>query len=84
MPTTHYAFRALGLFDQCHLVLSEGQFLAQRTTDNEGVKLYHMPGGFFAEVYFNVQGRVARVNAFTSTDYLHQHYTTDVQLPPLE
>ncbi|MCC3159534.1 hypothetical protein LJ737_19990 [Hymenobacter sp. 15J16-1T3B] len=62
MPLTHYAFRALGLFDQCFHVLDEGQFLQQRTTADEGVKLYHMPGGN--------QGNAYNITRFAKTSLL--------------
>ena len=53
MPTTHYAFRPLLFDDQYATILAEGIFLLTRYEEPEAVHLYHMLGGFFAELRYN-------------------------------
>lgn len=53
--------------------------------EEDAINLYQLAVGFFVEVYFGqFEMKVYRTQAFNSLDYIHNHYTTYVQLPPLE
>ncbi|UYZ61229.1 hypothetical protein [Hymenobacter latericus] len=85
MATGHYAFRQLDFPQQCRVIWEEGTFLMRRYEEEDAVNLYHLPGGFFAEVYFDqFEGKVYRTNSFTSTDYFDGHYGCYLELPPFE
>jgi hypothetical protein len=83
MPTSHYAFRALSLEQQLPLVWQEGTYLARRWKEEDTVALYHMPGGFFCEVYLDEEtGTLLRTRTFTSARCL-ENYTPYILLGDL-
>ena len=64
---THYAFRLLSHDVQLAVVYRDGTYLARRWEEEQGVNLYHLPAGFFAEVYYNPESNeVERVRSFSS------------------
>lgn len=76
MPTSYEHFRLLPFAQQLPLVWVEGSFLARRWEEEDAVGLYHMAGGFFAEVYYHGEdNRIVNVDSFTSSatleDYSH-------------
>ncbi|MBF9239502.1 hypothetical protein I2I05_19065 [Hymenobacter sp. BT683] len=74
MATSHYDFRALPFEQQLPLVWVEGTFLARRWEEEDGVSLYHMDGGFFCEVYLEVETyKVVRVRTFTRMERLEDY-----------
>jgi hypothetical protein len=84
MPTGHYTFRLLALPEQLTIVWQEGSFLATRWEEENAVNLYHMEGGFFAEVFYDQhQDVLVRTRTFTSRKCL-EDYTPYIRLSDLE
>ncbi|KAA9338722.1 hypothetical protein F0P96_07845 [Hymenobacter busanensis] len=84
MPTGHYAFRLLSLEDQLATVWAEGRFLMTRWEEEDAINLYHMPGGFFAEVYYDEEtNHLHRTRTFTSVACLEDYAIyVRLSLPP--
>jgi hypothetical protein len=62
-------------------IFTLGTFLAHRAADEGDINLYHLPGDFFVEVYYNTHtGRVAQLRSFTSAAPL-VNYTLSIKLP---
>jgi hypothetical protein len=84
VPISHYAFRLLTLPEQLAIVWQEGSFLVTRWEEENAVNLYHMEGGFFAEVYYDQhQDVLLRTRTFTSRNCL-EDYTPYIRLEDLE
>ena len=65
------------------LVWQEGTFLATRWEAEDAVNLYHMEGGFFAEVFYDQhQDVLVRTRTFTSRKCL-EDYTPYIRLDDL-
>jgi hypothetical protein len=76
MPSSYEAFRLLPIEQQLPLVWVEGTFLAKRWEEEDAVGLYHMEGGFFAEVYYDSEDNsILNVQCFINSacleDYSH-------------
>lgn len=70
MPTNHYAFRAMQLDEQIYTVVNEGDYLARRYEEEDGVNLYNMVT-FFCEVYYDyTANEIVRTRTFTNPKYL--------------
>jgi hypothetical protein len=83
MPTSYHVFRLLPFEEQVPLVWTEGTFLARRWEEEDGMGLYHMEGGFFCEVTFELENyTILELKAFTSTAWL-EHYTCYINLNDL-
>lgn len=78
---TFYAFRLLSHNEQLAVVYRDGTYLARRWEEEQGVNLYHLLAGFFAELYYNpASNEVERVRSFTSR-LLLEDYTPYITLP---
>jgi hypothetical protein len=74
-------FNLLPYERQLVAVFTLGTFLAHRTIDEDAINLYHLPGDFFVEVYYNTHtGQVLLLQSFTSTMLL-ENYTSSIELP---
>ena len=74
MPTTYEQFRLLPFEQQLPLVWVEGNFLARRWEEEDAVGLYHMAGGFFAEVYYDGEDNsILNVDSFTNSAFLEDY-----------
>ncbi len=83
IPTSYEAFRLLPLEQQRLLIWVEGIYLGQRWEGNETVGLYHMTGGFFAKVYYDVENNsILNVDSFTSST-LPEDYSPGIDLGDL-
>ncbi|MGI4874282.1 MAG: hypothetical protein ACRYFX_24255 [Janthinobacterium lividum] len=62
-------------------VFTLGTFLAHRAVDEGDINLYHLPGDFFVEVYYNTHtGQVLLLQIFTRAAPL-ENYTSSIKLP---
>ena len=79
MPIDHNAFRALTLEEQVYAVVTEGEYLARRYEEEDGINLYHM-GTFFCKVYDYNLNKIVRTESSTESagleklHALHQSY----------
>ncbi|MBC6992210.1 hypothetical protein [Hymenobacter sp. BT491] len=80
MAISQEAFQALPLLKQISLVSLDGLFLTIRRDGPDLVSLFHLPGGFFAEVYYNPI--IYEIRTFTSWAFL-EPYVTHVDLSEL-
>lgn len=78
---TLYQFNALPYERQLVHVFDEGTFLARRWEEEDGVNLYHLPGGFFVELYYDTHANeLVRLRSFRSSVPL-EDYVVGVRLP---
>ena len=76
-----YEFNLLPYERQLVAVFDEGTFLARRWEEEDGVNLYHLPGDFFVEVYYDtLANEIARLKSFRSAAPL-EDYAAGVGLP---
>jgi hypothetical protein len=62
-------------------VFDEGTFLARRWEEEDGINLYHLPGGFFVELYYDTHANeLARLRSFRNAGPL-ENYTLSIELP---
>jgi hypothetical protein len=74
-------FNLLPYERQLVAVFTLGTFLTHRAVDEGDINLYHLPGGFFMEVYYNTHtGQVLLLQILTSTAPL-ENYTLSIELP---
>ena len=60
---------------------SAGPHLVRRWEEEDGVNLYHLPGGFFVELYYDSHANeLVRLRSFSSAVPL-EDYAAYVQLP---
>jgi hypothetical protein len=84
MMTTHYTFRLLSSAVQLVVTMQVGTYLATRWEEEDAVDLYHLPAGFFVEVYYRAAGnKVERLHSFVSKGPLAD-YAVYIQLTDLE
>jgi hypothetical protein len=86
-PGLFFVAMTLGEFNllpyerQLVAVFTLGTFLAHRAVDEGAINLYHLPGDFFVEVYYNTHtGQVLLLQSLTSTAPL-ENYTRNIELP---
>lgn len=80
---TLYEFNQLPYERQLVAVFDTGTFLAWRWEEEDGINLYHLPGGFFAEVYYDKHSNeLVRLRSFSSAAPL-EDYAAGIQLPGL-
>ena len=78
---TLYEFNQLPYGEQLVNVIDTGTFLARRWEEEDGVNLYHLPGGFFVELYYDTHANeLVRLHSFTSAAPL-EDYAVSVRLP---
>lgn len=78
---TLHEFNSLSHTQQLLHVVARGTSLARRWEQAQVFHLYHVPGGFFAELHYNPEaGKVLAVRAFTNAQRLEE-YAASVQLP---
>jgi hypothetical protein len=78
---TLYEFNALPYERQLVHVFNEGTFLARRWEEEDGINLYHLPGGVFVEIHFDTHvNQIVQVRSFTSAAPL-ENYTLSIELP---
>jgi hypothetical protein len=78
---TLYEFNLLPYERQLVGVFETGTFLARRWEEEDGINLYHLPGGFFVEVYYDTYvNQIVRLRSFTSAAPL-EDYAHEVRLP---
>jgi hypothetical protein len=78
---TLYEFNALPYERQLVHVFDEGTFLARRWEEEDGINLYHLPGNFFVELYYDMYANeLVRLRSFHSAAPL-ENYTFSIQLP---
>jgi hypothetical protein len=76
-----YEFNALPYERQLVHVFDEGTFLAHRWEEEDGINLYHLPGGVFVEIYFDTHvNQIVQLRSFTSAAPL-ENYTLSIELP---
>jgi hypothetical protein len=87
MPTrylsgmTLHKFNSLPYERQLAAVFDTGIFLARRWEEEGGITLYHLPGGVFVEVNYDVYAsRIMLLQSFTSAALL-EVYTLSIELP---
>ncbi|MGI4820395.1 MAG: hypothetical protein ACRYFV_04200 [Janthinobacterium lividum] len=74
-------FNLLPYERQLVAVFTLGTFLAHRAVDEGAINLYHLPGDFFVEVYYNTHtGQVLLLQSLTSTAPL-ENYMLSIELP---
>ncbi len=78
---TLYAFNQLPYERQLGAVFDTGTYLARRWEEAEGINLYHLPAGFFVEVYYDTHANeIVRLRSFSSAEPL-EDYAVYVRLP---
>jgi hypothetical protein len=78
---TLYEFNALPYDRQLVAVLDSGTFLATRWEEEDAINLYHLPGRFFVELYYDTHiNQIHRVRAFITAGQL-EDYAAYIQLP---
>ncbi len=78
---TLYAFNQLPYERQLVAVFATGTFLARRWEEEDGINLYHLPGGFFVELYYDtLANELVRLRSFKSAVPL-EDYAVYVRLP---
>lgn len=76
-----HQFNALPPRQQLSYVYQNGTYLAWRDEPATSVSLYHLPGHFFAEPYYDTyRNQLVRVRSFTGAGPLAD-YDALVQLP---
>lgn len=79
----HHQFRLLSFDVQLAYVWREGSHLATRWQDELPVLLYHLPGGFFAELtYEPASNAVMKVYSFVNGEPLGK-YADFIALPEM-
>jgi hypothetical protein len=74
-------FNLLPYERQLVAVFDEGTFLARRWEEEDGINLYHLPGGVFVEIYFDTHvNQIVQLRSFTSAAPL-ENYTFRIRLP---
>jgi hypothetical protein len=74
-------FNALPYERQLVHVFDEGTFLARRWEEEDGINLYHLPGGFFVELYYDTYANeLVRLWSFQNAEPL-ENYTLSIKLP---
>jgi hypothetical protein len=74
-------FNLLPYERQLVAVFTLGTFLAHRAVDEGDINLYHLPGDFFVEVYYNTHtGQVLLLQSFVNAAPL-ESYTLSIELP---
>ncbi len=69
LPLGCHAFRRLPLAQQLALLWDEGALLAERWEGGYTVELYHVPGGFYCELYYDAPTDALRGSrCFTSSE----------------
>ncbi|TPG59491.1 hypothetical protein [Hymenobacter nivis] len=78
---TLYEFNQLTFEQQLAAVFAAGTYLARRWEEEDGVNLYHMPSGFFVELYYDTHANeLVRLRSFRSAAPLAD-YAASVRLP---
>jgi hypothetical protein len=78
---TLYEFNSLPYERQLVAIFDTGTFLARRWEEEDGINLYHLPGGVFVEIYFDTHiNQIVRLRSFTSAAPL-ENYTLSIELP---
>jgi hypothetical protein len=78
---TFYQFNVLPYEQQLAHVFDEGTYLARRWEEEDGVNLYHLPAGFFVELYYDTHANeLVRLRSFTSAAPL-EDYASYLRLP---
>jgi hypothetical protein len=78
---TLYEFNALPYERQLVAIFDTGTFLARRWEEEDGINLYHLPGDFFVEVYYDTHvNQIVQLRSFTSAAPL-ENYTLNIELP---
>jgi hypothetical protein len=78
---TLYEFNALPYERQLVAIFDTGTFLARRWEEEDGINLYHLPGDFFVELYYDTHANeLVRLQRFRSAAPL-ENYTLSIQLP---
>jgi hypothetical protein len=76
-----YEFNALPYERQLVAIFDIGTFLAQRWEEEDGINLYHLPGGVFVEIYYDTHvNQIVQLRRFTSAAPL-ENYTLSIELP---
>ena len=78
---TLYEFNALSYERQVALVFDQARFLTTRWEEEDAVNRYVLPGGPFAEIFYDTHANeITRLRAFTHSALL-EDYVVGVQLP---
>jgi hypothetical protein len=78
---TLYEFNQLPYERQLVAVFDTGTYLARRWEEEDGINLYHLPSGFFVELYYDThRNELVRLRSFSSADPL-EDYAASVRLP---
>jgi hypothetical protein len=78
---TLYEFNHLPYERQLVAVFDTGTYLARRWEEEDGINLYHLPGGFFVELYYDTHANeLVRLRSFSSPEPL-EDYAVSVRLP---
>jgi hypothetical protein len=78
---TVYEFNALPYERQLVHFFNESTFLAQHWKEEDGINLYHLPSGFFVEIYYDTHvNQIMQLRSFTSAAPL-ENYTLSIELP---
>jgi hypothetical protein len=78
---TLYLFKLLSPEEQLRYVLKRGTFLARRWEEEDGINLYHLPGDFFVEIFYDTHvNQIVQLRSFTSAAPL-ENYTLSIELP---
>jgi hypothetical protein len=76
-----YEFNLLSYERQLVAVFDEGTFLARRWEEEDGINLYHLPGGVFVEIYYDTHANeIVQIRATASLSQL-EDYTGSIRLP---
>jgi hypothetical protein len=77
---TLYEFNALPYKRQLVAIFDTGTFPARRWEEEDGINLYHLPGGVFVEIYYDTHvNQIVQLRSFTSTVQL-DNYTLNIEL----
>ncbi|TPG66046.1 hypothetical protein [Hymenobacter nivis] len=78
---TLYDFNLLPYEQQLAAVFDAGTYLARRWEEEDSVNLYHLPGGFFVELYYDTHANeLVRLRSFSSSEPL-EDYAVGIRLP---
>jgi hypothetical protein len=78
---TLYEFNALPYERQLVAVFDTGTFLARRWEEEDGINLYHLPGGVFVEIYYDTHvNQIVQLRSFTCAAPL-ENYTLNIEMP---
>jgi hypothetical protein len=76
-----YEFNLLSYERQLVAVFDKGTFLARRWEEEDGINLYHLPGGVFVEIYYDTHANeIVQIRATASLSQL-EDYTGSIRLP---